>query len=254
MKSFKTMLFTCLMLIALSVNAQTAEEIIANYFENTGGKAKWESLKGLKMIGSVNTQGMKIPVEMLTLKDGRTMLKINFQGQEIKQGVYDGKVLWSTNFMTQSAEASDKETTDNYKKNEAKEFPDPFLNYKKNGYKVELLGKETKEGAECFKIKLTKNPIMVDGKEEENATIYFFDTKNFVPIALDSEAKQGPMKGQVFTSTMSDYEEFGGLYFPTSMSQGGQPITIEAIELNPSVDDSEFKIPVKEETPTEDNN
>jgi outer membrane lipoprotein-sorting protein len=254
MKSFKTILFTCLMLIALSVNAQTAEEIIENYFENTGGKAKWESLKGLKMIGSANAQGMKIPVEMLTLKDGKTMLTINFQGQEIKQGVYDGNVLWSTNFMTQSAEASDKESTDNYKKNEAKEFPDPFLNYKKNGYKIELLGKETKEGAECFKIKLTKNPIMVDGKEEENSTIYFFDTENFVPIALDSEAKQGPMKGQVFTSTMSDYEEFGGLYFPTSMSQGGQPITIESIELNPSVDDSVFKMPVQEETAPADNN
>lgn len=242
------------MLISLSVKAQTADEIISNYFENIGGKDNWNSLKGIKMIGSINTLNNTVSVEILTLKDGKTMQIINFQGQGIKQGVYDGTILWNTNVMTQQAEASDKESTDNYKKNEANEFPDPFLNYKENGYKIELLGEETKEGRECFKIKLTKNPIMVEGKEEDNSIIYFFDTKQFVPIAKVEEFKQGPMKGQLFTSIMSDYEEFGGLYFPTSISLfGGSSISIESIELNPSVDDSVFKMPVKGETSSEDN-
>ena len=255
MKTFKTLLFVCLTLVSLSINAQTADEILDNYFENTGGKENWEKLKGMKMKGKVNAQGMEIPVEMITMKDGRTMLSINFQGKELKQGVFDGEVLWSTNFMTQKAEKSDAETTENFKKNEVKDFPDPFLNYKDKGYKVELLGKETKEGTECFKIKLTKNPVMVDGKEEENSSIYFFDTETFVPIARDDEAMQGPMKGQVFTSTMSDYQEVEGLYFPFSMNQGGQPITIESIELNPTVDDALFKMPVEEEATTPaDNN
>ena len=245
MKTFKIVLLACFILVGFNVNAQeeTAEQIIANYFEQTGGKDAWNKLEGIKMKGSVNAQGMKIPVEMVQMKDGKTMLKINFQGQEIKQGVFDGENLWSTNIMTQKAEASDKETTDNYRKNEAKDFPDPFLNYKEKGYSVELLGKETKEGTECFKIKLTKQPIMVDGKEEENSVTYFFDVDTYVPIAREDEVKQGPMKGQVFTSTMSDYEEVEGLYFPFSMSQSGQPITIESIELNPEIDDAEFKMP-----------
>ena len=254
MKTIKTVLFVCLTLVSLSINAQTADEILNNYFENTGGKENWEKLQGMKMNGKVNAQGMEIPVEMITMKDGRTMLSINFQGKEIKQGVFDGEVLWSTNFMTQKAEKSDAETTANFKKNEVKDFPDPFLNYKDKGYQVELLGKETKEGTECFKLKLTKNPIMVDGKEEENSSIYYFDTETFVPIARDDEAMQGPMKGQVFTSTMSDYQEVEGLYFPFSMNQGGQPITIESIELNPAVDDAMFKMPVEEATTPSDNN
>lgn len=245
MKTLKTLLFACFTLVAFSVNAQTADEIIDGYFEAIGGKDNFAKLSGIKMMGKVNAQGMEIPVEMVTMKDGKTMVKISFQGKELKQGVYDGETLWSTNFMTQKAEKSDAETTENFKKNELKDFPDPFLNYKSKGYTVELLGKETKEGTECFKIKLTKNPIMVDGVEEENSSIYFFDSELMVPIAVDNEAKQGPMKGQVFTSTMSDYQEVDGLYFPFSMSQGGQPITIDSIVLNPEIDEAEFKMPVE---------
>ena len=36
------------------------------------------------------------------------------------------------------------------------EFPDPFLNYKENGFTIALDGEETIDGAETFKIKLTK--------------------------------------------------------------------------------------------------
>ena len=47
---------------------------------------------------------------------------------------------------------------------------------------------------------------------------------------------------------MSDYQEVGGLYMPFSLTQGikgqpGAPIVIDSIELNPSVDDSEFAFP-----------
>ena len=76
------------------VTAQSAEEIISNYFENTGGLENWNQLNGIKMIAKINQQGMEIPLEIIQLKDGRQMQVINFQGKEIKQGVYDGTRLW----------------------------------------------------------------------------------------------------------------------------------------------------------------
>ena len=67
---------------------------------------------------------------------------------------------------------------------------------------------------------------------------------------------EGPGKGMISEVKMSDYQEVEGLYFPFSMTQGvkdqpGQPITIESIELNPSIDDSEFNFP---ESTDEENN
>ncbi len=243
--------FTALALIFfVGIFAQTtADEIIDTYFENTGGKANWEKLTGIKMKGKASGQGMEIPIEVLQLKDGRQYVKISIQGKDMMQGVYDGTQLWNTNFMTQKAEAMTTEQLENFKKNQVKDFPSPFLNYKEKGYKVELLGEETMEGTACYKIKLTQNPVLVDGKEEETVSFYYFDKDNFVPIVAETEIKSGPMKGQMMKSTMSDYEEVEGLYFPMSLSQMGGPFNIEKVTLNPEVDASVFEMPKVEETP-----
>jgi outer membrane lipoprotein-sorting protein len=252
MKNLKLLLLTVLVSFSYSIKAQTADEILDNYFENTGGKAQWAKLNGIKMYAKINQNGMEIPLEVTQLKDGRQMSVIKFQGKEIKQGVYDGETLWGVNFMTQKAEKSDQETTDNMKL-EANDFPNPFFNYKQKNYTVELMGKETIDGTETFKIKLVTEPVTVDGKKEESVSYYFFDTENFVPLSIETEVKSGQFKGMTSEIKMSDYEEVDGLYFPFSMIQGikGQEsgsITIDKIELNPKVDASEFKFPVETET------
>ena len=240
--------------LSLSVNAQSVAEIIENYLENTGGAENWELVEGMKISASMNQMGMDIPIEMVQFKD-RMYSKISVQGQEIMQGVFDGETLWSTNFMSMKAEKSNQEDVDNTK-NELAEFPDPFLNYKDKGFTAELMGTESLDGSDVFKIKLTKKPMIVDGVEVPNVSTYYFDSENFVPIMVHEEVMSGPGKGMIMESRMSDYQEVEGLYIPFSMTQGvkdqpGQPITINSVELNPTIDDSEFKFP---ESMQENNN
>ena len=248
------MLSRVLVLVTLicsyTMNAQTVDEIIDNYFENTGGVENWEKIEGVKMNAKVNQGGMEIPIEIVQLKSGKMMTTINFQGQSIKQGVFDGEVLWSTNFMTQKAEKSDEEST-NMVKNEMNQFPDPFLNYKEKGFTAELVGTETVDGSETFKIKLTTTPNIIEGKEVPSIAYYFFDNENFVPIQVQEEIKVGPGKGMVSEIKLSDYQEAGGIYMPFSMTQGvkgqpGAPINMDKIEINPTIDDSEFAFPEEE--------
>ncbi|MFH1000751.1 MAG: outer membrane lipoprotein-sorting protein [Bacteroidota bacterium] len=253
MKNLKLLIIALFLVSASIIYAQTADEIISNYFENTGGLTAWNSLEGMKMDAKINQMGMEIPLEIISLKDGRQMTIINFQGKIIKQGVFDGNVLWGVNFMTQKAEKSDQETTENMKI-QARDFPDPFLNYKDKGYKVELLANEAIDGTDCFKIKLTKDQLTVDGNKEDNVSFYFFDTESFVPLAVHSEIKMGPMKGQISETKMSEYQEIDGIYFPFSLSQGlkgqpGQIISILKISLNPQIDAKEFAFPEEVETP-----
>lgn len=243
------------MAFILPAQAQSVDEILENYFENTGGMDAWKSLEGIKMNAIVNQQGMEIPIEIIQLKDGRQVTTIKFQGQEIKQGVYDGEVLWSTNFMTMKAEKSDAEATANFKLN-TNDFPDSFVDYKEKGYTAELVGTEEFDGAETFKIKLVKEPVTVDGNQEDDVSFYFFDSENFVPLGMQTEIRSGQGKGMTSEVKFSDYQEVEGLYFPFSMTQGlkdGQssPITFSSIELNPEVDDAVFTYP--EEVATEEN-
>jgi hypothetical protein len=241
-------LITLLLLASFGLaQAQTADEILDNYFETIGGKDEWRDVEGMRMKAKINQGGMEIPLDIVRMKDGKQMTVISFQGKEIKQGVFDGEVLWSTNMMTQKAEKSDAETTEMVKK-EMNDFPDPFLDYKDKGYKVEYVGKEEFNGTETYKIKLTKEPITIDGAEVEDVSYYFFETENYVPIAVQSEIKQGQAKGMISEITFSDYQEVDGLYMAFTMTQGvkgqpGQPISMDSIELNPTIDDSAFAFP-----------
>ncbi|MCA4897431.1 MAG: outer membrane lipoprotein-sorting protein [Bacteroidota bacterium] len=246
LKSVLTLLAVVCFAVA---KAQTADEIINKYFENTGGKAKWEALQGVKMTAKLKAQTMEFPMEVVQLKDGRTHSFFMVQGMKFNQNVFDGKTLWSTNQQTMKAEKSDAESTENYKMNEAKDFPDAFLDYQKKGYKIELVGKETIEGTETFKIKLTRKPTKVDGKEVENVSYYYFDAENYVPLVMESEVTSGPAKGMISQTKTSDYQEVNGLMFPFTIVQGakGQPgganIVFEKIELNPKVEASLFAFP-----------
>jgi hypothetical protein len=90
MRNNKPLMLIVFLLITQFFFAQTKEEIIANYIENTGGTEAWNNLQGIKMTAKVSQGGMDIPIEMVQLKDGRQMTIVTFQGKEIKQGVYDG--------------------------------------------------------------------------------------------------------------------------------------------------------------------
>lgn len=242
MKTLRNLLaLTVILFTSFTASAQTADEIINKYFENIGGKEKLSKINGCKMNMVTNYNGMEIPLEIFNDKTGKMYVKVNFQGKEITQLAFDGKTGWSTNFMTMKAEKLDSETTENLL-SQINDFPDPFYNYKDKGYKVELLGKETKEGTECFKIKLTKTPITVAGKKEDNVVFYYFDTENFVPIMTEAEVKEGPAKGQMSTSTMGDYQEVDGVFFPFTMNQGGQAMTVKSIVINPTIDAKAFEM------------
>ncbi|MFN5149656.1 MAG: outer membrane lipoprotein-sorting protein [Flavobacteriia bacterium] len=226
---------------------QTAEEIINKYFETLGGKEKMNAIQTMEMKAKVDFGGMSIPLQIVSMRDGRQFTKFSFQGKEMTQGAFDGTTAWGTNFMTMKAEKEDAETTENIKRSVG-DFVSPFINYSDKGYTVELLPNETIEGVECFKLKLTKKPQMIDGKEVPNVEFYYMDKDNYVPIVVETEINQGEMKGQISQTVFSDYQEVEGTYFAFSMTQRlkdgmGQTIVIESVELNKTYEDSLFKFP-----------
>lgn len=227
----------------------TAEEIVNNYIENTGGKEAWSKVEGFTMKAAVNMQGMEIPLEIVMLKDGRTATIVNYQGMIFSQDVYDGNILWGINPMTMKAEKAESEKLENYKRGLG-EFPNDLFTYKELAYTLTLEGEETKEGVECYKLKMTKKTQLVDGEEKENIIYYYMDKENFVPIVVEQPIISGQMAGQTSITIMSDYQEIDGLYFAFSIKQevegmGGSEIVISEIEINPTVEDTVFAFPVE---------
>lgn len=243
----KVMLFAIAALFTFAVQAQSADEIINKYIENTGGKDKWKALKSVKTTGKVKFGGQEFPLTIIQAEGGKQKVFASVQGMEFVQMAFDGTTGWSTNQMTMKAEKMEAEDSENMKRSAA-DFPDPFIDYAEKGYKVELEGKEKVEGTDCFKIKLTKKPEMVEGKEVESVSYYFFDAENYVPLVVKNTVKKGPAKGVMIETVLSDYQEVNGLFFPFSMTvksngQAGQTINIEKVELNAAIEDKVFALP-----------
>ena len=236
MKSIKIALIAAVACLSLPLSAQTADEIISTYIDNTGGQT-WDDVKATKMSATINQGGMSIPLTIYATDEGKQAVIIEFNGQKITQMAFNGETLWTTNFMSMKAEKASEEMTNNMKLNN-NDFPSPLLHYKDNGYEVAYEGTETKDGTETYKVKITSEPIMVNGVETPSISYYYFDVDTYVPIAVEST-----QMGQEVNMTMSDYQEVEGLYFPFAMSQAGQPFQLTEIQINPEIDDSIFEFP-----------
>ncbi len=247
MKMTRLFLTALVAFVSLTVaQAQTVDEIIDKYLAQTGGKDKWMALKSVKTTGKAKAQGMDLPIVMYQKAPNKMKLTISLQGKELVQPAFDGATAWSTNFMTMKPEKMASEDSENMK--DEATLQDPFIDYKTKGYKAELDGKETIEGTECHKVKLTRKPVKVDGKEEENVTYYFFSVADNVPILTRSTVKKGQAKGMVQETSMSDYQEVNGLFMPFTVTQkmNGQAVfsmTAEKIETNVEIDDKSFVFP-----------
>jgi outer membrane lipoprotein-sorting protein len=246
MTRLKTFLIAGFALVSIMAQAQTADDVIKKYFEVVGGKEKYAALTSIKMTGKGKQGGMEFPMNSIQKAPNLMRQSINFQGKEIVVGCFDGKESWATNFMTMKAEKGEAEDSENAAKE--MDFPDPFLNYDKKGYTIALEGEESVEGQACHKIKLTKKPIKVDGKEEENSSFYFFDKESGALLMSRNQAKKGQTKGMVIESFFSDYQEVNGLFFPFTISQkvNGQEafaMTLEKVEMNVAIDNAIFAFP-----------
>jgi len=239
----KVLFLAVIVLSSLTGFNQTADEIVQSAHEVIGGSA-WDKVNSIKMNSVVEEQGMKIPLEIVLMRDGRTYTKINIQGMDIFQNVFDGTNLWSINFYTQKAEKADNEALENFKRTLA-DFPSAITNYKQNGYAIERLTDDVVDGTNCYKIKLTKKPQLADGVEVSDIEYHYFDKDSYAHIMVETEIMTGEMKGKMSQVKFSDYQEVSGVYLPYSMDQGikdlgSQTIPFTTVEINPTIDETLF--------------
>lgn len=245
------LLVSTLLLVAFfSSSAQTitAEQIIDNYLEKIGGKERWRALKATKIIGMTKQGDLDIPMEIMLVSDGRQYTQFVVRGKEYFQQVYDGNNLLKLNFQTFKHEKAANDDLTNFKL-DLNDFPDSFLDYDRKGYVVELMGKVMFDGKETYKVKLLKEPRLVDGAYAPDMTYYFFDTQRFLPIGQESTLQSGPDKGKTMRVWQSDFREVDGYVFPHKIEQGTADGTAIATEflyivINPRVVDEVFEFSV----------
>jgi outer membrane lipoprotein-sorting protein len=237
-------LLTCaLILVAAAANAQTVDEVIHKYLAAIGGVDKWKAVKSRKAEGKMTMQGFDLPVTLYQKPPAKQKVVVSIQGMEIVQA-FDGKDAWAINPMVSKdpvkiPEEESKDMRDN-------QFENDFIDYKKKGHEVKLLGTEVVDGIKCYKVELVKNK----NKPGASTEIHFFDADNYVTIMQSAIADSGPVKGKEVKTFLSDYQDVQGLMLPFAIEtkigeETLQKFVFEKVSIDEPMDDSLFAFPKK---------
>ncbi len=225
-----------LLVITLSfaniVSAQTADDVINKHLEARGGLARLKALESIVMTGSLNQNGTDVSMKFVVAQNKGTRVEFSVMGQT-GYSIVTPTAGWNMNPFMGATEPTAL-TPEQLKEAQTQlDIQGPFVDYKAKGNKIDYLGKETVEGKECFKIKLTR----ANGK---TATYYFDNTYNNVRTINTVTGQDG--SDQEITTDYSDFRKTPEGYtiaYKRTIPQG--EINFDKIEINTKIDEAQFK-------------
>jgi len=227
-------------LLALPASAQSVDDIVAHYLKTVGGMEKIQSVKTLRRTGKfIGGGGFEAAVLQENKRGNLVREEFALQGMT-GINAYDGKTGWKIEPWNgkKDAEALGEEEMKSIL--EDADFDGPLVNYRQKGNKVEFAGKDTFEGTDTFKLKVTKP----DG----DTYVYYLDTDYYVPIKIDTKRIVRGAERE-YETILGDYKEVAGWYLPYSFeigakgSQDKSKTVFEKIEANVAIDDGRFSMP-----------
>ncbi len=238
----KLLSFSLFFVMAIAMQAQTAEEIVAKHIAAMGG-ANWENVKTLKMDIKMTAQaaaGMEIPITMTVVNKKAMRMDVSLMGMTQSMCV-NGDAGWA-NSPFQGQMDAEPMTADQVKEmKEQTEVAGQLYHHKAKGYTIESLGKEDVEGTECHKIKLVINPTKTQYSLIDPET--FYEIKNITVATVDG-------KEQKTETTFSNFKTVEGLVFAHTIDQmnpmmGPTVMNVSTVTVNPPVDEAVFTMPAK---------
>lgn len=235
-----------LLIAAPRAHGQTTDDIIFKHIAALGGKEKLES------IHSVYLEGVAVMQNGTEINSKSWKVKGKLYRQEISFGMGNVVIIvtpskgWSSNSRSGGTFAPLPD--EQLKAMQPQLDPaGPLVDYAAKGSKVELLGKDTVGGKECYKIKLT----LASGQE----VTYSIDTQTY--YILRETRKGGGMTGGgasrrggnangEFRIDFGDYQKTAdGYVFPYTIVMGsfGAKTSVEKLEVNKPVDEATLSKP-----------
>lgn len=232
----KKIFFALFTFTTLTVQAQTADEVIQHYTKGMGGLDAFHKVATAKITGTYSTQGNDLPLTIQIINGKGMRSDVDAMGQYVTNVYFNGKG-WKINPFAGAATATDV-TGQELNDFRAQIFlANQLMDYKARGHQVELQGKETIEGIETYTIKLTN-------KEDGKVMTYFISTGDHTLVKTVTSRE---INGQsvAIEAFYSDLKEFAGIkFFMTRDSkiegETFQTIKYEKVELNVPIDEKIF--------------
>jgi hypothetical protein len=233
MRSLRVLMVAMVIIAAtVAAKAQTADEIITKHIEAVGGKDAWKKITSLSITGVLNVQGNDIEILLVQLHGKGMRQNITVQGMSGYQIVTPTQGWTFLPFQGETEVIAMSEEDVKRAQSEL-DVQGPLLDYREKGHTVELAGKETIDGTECYKLVVTFN----SGKK---ATM-FIDSKSYFTVRTNVPQKVNGQE-QDLEMNYSGFEKIPeGVVMPKSVSLPYGVMTVTKIEVNKPIDESVFK-------------
>jgi zinc protease len=210
----------------------TAKKVIDNYIKTKGGEKNLNKVKDVTTKMTASVQGMSIDVLNYIKVPNKFYSSMSMGPNVLQKQVFNG-----TRGKVSGMGGSQEITGDELEQLKYQATWNIESQYEKLGFALELAGIELIEGAKAYKVLIT-NPLGRTSTE-------FFDMET--GLKLRTVMTQNTPMGEITSvSDYKDYKAFGGILFPTEISQtaGPQSITmkITSVELNKKLKDDLFMI------------
>jgi hypothetical protein len=196
---------------AIPAHAQDAQSLLAKNLEARGGAAALDAIKNVTFDGRTIFPGdFEVTYKESRARSGSsTAGRVDFgvQGLDIIQA-YDGSGGWKVNPLQGRKDAEQMSADDARQLADEALIEGPLLASRKDGSRVEYLGRDDFDGTLAYKLKVTQ-------KDGDQFT-YWLDPDTYLEIKVDETRK---IRGaeQTTENELGDYEKVAGVYFPMSV-------------------------------------
>jgi hypothetical protein len=237
----RLLLLPAALCLSLFSFAQTADELVAKNIEAKGGIDKIHAIKTMRMTGkTVLPGGFVGAVSQENTRPNLVRETFSLQGMTAVQA-FDGAAGWQIQPFGGRKDPQLLGEDDLRDLLIDSDFDGPMVNYKEKGNTVEYLGHDVVDGDDALRLKVTlKNGDIL---------YYYLDPDTYLEIRRETqEFIRGSVKESA--SELGSYKPVAGVMFPFSLASGPkndptswQATTVEKIEVNLPLENSEFAVP-----------
>lgn len=231
----KQLFLSFLLLTGLTAAAQTPDEIVQQYSKAMGGLDAFKAVKTAKMTGTVNVQGMDLPLTIQVINGRAYLLQVEVMGQAVVNSYKDGKG-WKLNPFGGAETPTDADPAELQDFKISSSLSNPLMNYQSEGHTLTAGGTGEVDGKKC-------NIILLNHKETGKTIQYFIGAADGLLYKTISVRDGGGQEVSIETE-FADYKTVNGLLFAMTRRQqspmGTQTISLTEVLLNVDIDEKQF--------------
>jgi hypothetical protein len=225
---------------SLNAGAQTVDEVIAKNIQARGGMEKLKAVRSLRTTAKLTQGSFRADLRQENKRADKVREEFIIQGLAQVQA-YDGKTGWQISPFGGRKDPELLSQDDLKSLVVDADMDGPLVDYKEKGHKAELVGHDSMEGTDCFKIKLS----MKNG----DVRYYYLDTDSYLELKVEI---QSTIRGALQENELyyGDYEQVNGIFYPFTLEQAQKgsesraQVSVQKIEQNVALEDAHFSMPV----------